>query len=49
MDTIILRDGDVLVFGRSKRLAYHSVGRPRKNSNLLLDGDRICCTCRVAR
>lgn len=49
MDTIILRDGDVLVFGRSKRLAYHSVGRPRKNSNPMLDGDRICCTCRVAR
>lgn len=49
MENIVLNDGDVLVFGRSKRLAYHSVGRPRKNSNAMLGGDRICCTCRVAR
>lgn len=49
MEKITLNDGDALVFGRSMRLAYHSVGRPRKNSNLILGGDRICCTCRVAR
>lgn len=45
---INLDDGDVLVFGRSKRLAYHAVGRPKKNRSSLLNGDRICCTCRVA-
>lgn len=49
MKKIRLNDGDVLVFGLSKRLSYHAVGRPLQNNNLLLNGDRICCTCRVAR
>lgn len=48
METIILEHGDALVFGRSKRLAYHAVMPMKPGAHPVLGPDRIVCTFRVA-